>query len=51
MGGQHSEQVSYDMERDAWLEKQGFHILRFWGNQVLKETDSVKEMIIGALAF
>jgi very-short-patch-repair endonuclease len=49
-GGQHSEQVSYDMERDAWLEKQGFRILRFWDNQVLKETDSVKEMIIGALA-
>jgi len=35
--------------RDAWLEKEGFRILRFWDNQVLNETDGVKEMIIGAL--
>jgi len=48
-GSQHSAQVDYDLIRDAWLEKEGFRILRFWDNQVLNETDGVKEMIIGAL--
>ncbi len=48
-GGHHSEQVSYDQERDAWLEKQGFFILRFWDNEVLKEIESVKEVIMKAL--
>lgn len=48
-GGQHSEQVVYDSDRNAWLEAQGFKILRFWNNQVLKETEAVKETIIGAL--
>ena len=38
-GGQHSEQVVYDSERNEWLERQGFRILRFWNNQVLKEID------------
>ena len=48
-GSQHSAQVDYDLICDAWLEKEGFRILRFWDNQVLNETDGVKEMIIGAL--
>ena len=33
-GGQHSEQTAYDLERDTWLESQGFSVLRFWNNQV-----------------
>ena len=49
-GGQHSEQVEYDSERSSWLEKQGFRVLRFWNNQVLNETDAVKEMILNTLA-
>jgi len=48
-GGHHSEQVAYDQERDAWLEKQGFLILRFWDNEVLKQIESVKEVIMKAL--
>jgi len=48
-GGHHSEQVAYDLERDAWLEKQGFSILRFWDNQVFKEIESVEEIIMSAL--
>jgi very-short-patch-repair endonuclease len=48
-GGQHSEQVAYDSERTAWLETQGFRILRFWNNQVLKEIEVVKEVIWEAL--
>jgi adenine-specific DNA-methyltransferase len=48
-GGHHSEQVAYDLERDTWLGKQGFLILRFWDNEVLKEIESVKEVILKAL--
>ena len=44
-GGQHAEQVAADRERDAWLEAQGFRVLRFWNNQVLGETDAVLEAI------
>jgi len=48
-GGQHADQLAYDAKRSAWLEKEGFHILRFWDNQVLNETDGVKEIINDAL--
>jgi very-short-patch-repair endonuclease len=48
-GGHHSEQMFYDSNRDAWLKEQGFQVLRFWDNQVLKEIEAVKEKIIEAL--
>jgi very-short-patch-repair endonuclease len=48
-GGQHAEQLAYDIDRRAWLEKEGFRILRFWDNQVLKEVESVKEAIVSTL--
>jgi len=48
-GGQHSEQVSYDSERTAWLEAQGFQLLRFWNDQVFKEIEAVKVLILEAL--
>ncbi|MGH7875199.1 MAG: endonuclease domain-containing protein [Candidatus Binatia bacterium] len=44
-GGQHAEQVNYDTDRDGWLRDQGFAILRFWNNDVLKNIDSVMEVI------
>lgn len=44
-GGQHAEAIGYDMRRDAWLETQGFRVLRFWNNEVLGETEAVLEKI------
>jgi very-short-patch-repair endonuclease len=44
-GGQHVSQASYDRARTAWLEKQGFEVLRFWDNQVLTEMEGVKQVI------
>ena len=44
-GGQHSEQRSYDARRDAWLKKEGFRVLRFWDDEVLKQVESVKQAI------
>jgi len=48
-GGHHSEKFNYDSERDAWLKKQNFKIMRFFDNQVLKETEAVKEVILQTL--
>ena len=44
-GGQHSEQVDYDEERTKWLESQGYRVLRFWNNEVLREIEAVKQVI------
>ncbi|MCH7605914.1 MAG: DUF559 domain-containing protein, partial [Chloroflexi bacterium] len=41
--GQHSQQVAYDVERTAWLEVQGYRVLRFWNNQVLEKLRRLKQ--------
>ena len=48
-GGQHVEDVDRDNERTAWLESQGFRVLRFWNHDVLERTDVVLEMIRAAV--
>lgn len=48
-GGQHNSQHSYDEQRDAWLEQQGFRVLRFWNNEVLQNVEGVKGAIWQAL--
>jgi very-short-patch-repair endonuclease len=48
-GGQHADSV-YDDSRTAWLEDQGFKVIRFWNNDVLKEMDAVLEVIRMALS-
>lgn len=48
-GGQHSE-CARDLRRDAWLENQGFRILRFWNNEILLNGESVRETIFAAAA-
>ena len=44
-GGQHGQQAGYDENRTQKLQAAGFHVLRFWDNEVLKETESVREKI------
>ncbi len=48
-GGQHATQVTYDAERSAWLQSQGFHVLRFWNHDVLQNLEGVTEVIIEEL--
>jgi adenine-specific DNA-methyltransferase len=48
-GGQHDEAVEYDQQRDDWLRAQGIQVLRFWNNQMLKETEAVMEAIYRVL--
>ena len=48
-GGGHADQKKKDDERTQWLESQGFKVLRFWNDEVLKETDGVIKAIGHAL--
>ena len=48
-GGQHAYRVQADAARTAWLESQGFRVLRFWNNDVLGNTNGVVEAIRQAL--
>ena len=44
-GSQHLEQEEYDKERTAFLKSKGYRVLRFWNNDVIKNTDSVLSVI------
>ena len=43
-GSQHADN-KYDARRDAYLESQGFRMLRFWNSYALKDTAAVAETI------
>jgi len=44
-GSQHSEN-NRDKTRDAWLEGQGFRVLRFWNHEVLSARAGVLDTIL-----
>jgi len=44
-GGQHANEKDKDKERDKQLKEKGFRVLRFWNNDVIKNTDEVLERI------
>jgi len=48
-GGQHVVAASYDENRTRFIEAQGYRVLRFWNNEVLTQTDAVRERILQAL--
>jgi len=49
-GGEHNfpDHRRYDAQRDAYLEGQGFRVLRFWNNQVLSDIEAVLTVILQA---
>ena len=47
-GGQHLGSGS-DVSRTAWLESKGWKVIRFWNNDVLRNTSGVIETILRAL--
>ena len=51
-GGQHSqpEQQAHDARRTAWLEAQGYRVLRVWNTEVFDNLDGVIETILHELA-
>ena len=44
-GGQHSEQLDYDLKRTSYLSSNGFKVIRFWNSDVFQETNAVLESI------
>jgi very-short-patch-repair endonuclease len=48
-GSQHADSAA-DARRTAWLEIQGWRIVRFWNNDVLGNIDGVIEAVLEALA-
>ena len=44
-GIQHVEQEQYDLERTKFLTAQGYKVIRFWNDEVLKNIDNVLEAI------
>jgi very-short-patch-repair endonuclease len=49
-GGQHAARVEKDEVRTAWLESQGFRVLRFWNHLIFEDIDPVLEAIGLALS-
>jgi very-short-patch-repair endonuclease len=47
-GSQHADN-KHDEKRDAYLESQGFKVIRFWNSDALKETGAVTDAILFAL--
>jgi very-short-patch-repair endonuclease len=49
-GGQHQEQIAYDDRRTAYLNSQGWRVLRFWNNDVMSNVDGVLSSIVATLS-
>ena len=47
-GGQHAENAR-DIPRTAYLEQEGYHVVRFWNNDVLGNLEGVLQTILQAL--
>ena len=47
-GGQHAqeEQMRKDQKRDSWFKRQGYEVLRFWDNGVLRNPREALEVIL-----
>jgi very-short-patch-repair endonuclease len=48
-GGQHALRTAKDAERTRILEEWGYHVIRFWNNDVLGNIDGVLEVILQEL--
>jgi adenine-specific DNA-methyltransferase len=50
-GGQHNwKKIDYDNQRTNRIEAQGYRVLRFWNNDVLRDIEGVLEVIRQSLA-
>lgn len=47
-GSQHFENINDDNQQTAWLNQQGYKVIRFWSNDVILNLDGIKEMIWNA---
>jgi very-short-patch-repair endonuclease len=49
-GSQHAENETYDLARTAYLEGQGWQVVRFWNDDVLHDIDNVCMHILRLIA-
>lgn len=49
-GGQHAERTEYDASRTAWLEAQGWRVLRLWNSDVLSNPEGAAEFVLAQAA-
>ena len=47
-GGQHAVPQA-DAKRTVWLESEGYRVIRFWNNDVLKNTEAVLQTLYDTL--
>ena len=45
-GSQHADDTNKDEERDRFLTKNGYNVLRFWDNEVFQNIEGVLEVIM-----
>jgi very-short-patch-repair endonuclease len=45
-GGQHAEAIQYDARRTAFLEAQGWMVIRLWNNEIEVNPDGAAEFVI-----
>ncbi len=48
-GGQHTLLKDKDKQRDAWLNEEGFKVLRFWNNEVFENLGGILQVIRNSL--
>jgi len=48
-GSQHLDQEEYDAVRTAFLESQGYRVLRFWNSDVMNRTKDVMSLVLEEL--
>ncbi len=48
-GGQHKTRVGYDKKQTEWFQSQGFQVIQFWNNDVLKNIGGVTERLYACL--
>jgi len=44
-GGQHARRRKHDLNRTAFLQSEGFRVLRFWNNEVRENLEGVLDVI------
>nr|WP_084251138.1 DUF559 domain-containing protein [Sphingomonas pruni] len=49
-GSQHHDQATYDTERTAYLEAQGWRVIRLWNSDVLRNPDGAATFVLNQTA-
>ena len=47
-GGHHTSQKERDKERDGWLEREGYKVLRFWNNELMGNIEGALAKVLEA---